>query len=130
MSKPKNRMCVSTRSCNSKPCRLEGLELYLAVKASSHQPVNGRAIAQAVSCRLPTAAARVRSRVVMWDLWWTKWHWGRFSQCTSISAVNSHSTKCPIPIYHPGQVTVGPISGRRTKWTRSSPHPTKLEREK
>jgi hypothetical protein len=29
----------------------------------------GRAIAQAVSRRLQ----------VMWDLWGTKWHWGRFS---------------------------------------------------
>jgi hypothetical protein len=31
---------------------------------------------------------------VMWDLWCTKWHWGRFSQSTSVSAANSHSTNC------------------------------------
>jgi hypothetical protein len=31
----------------------------------------GRAIAQVVSRRLPTVAVR--------DLWWTKWHLGRFS---------------------------------------------------
>jgi hypothetical protein len=36
-----------------------------------------RAIAQAVSCRLPTAAVRVPSQV-MRDLWWTKGHWGWF----------------------------------------------------
>jgi hypothetical protein len=28
----------------------------------------------------------------MWDLWWTKWHWGRFSPSTSVSPANSHST--------------------------------------
>jgi hypothetical protein len=30
----------------------------------------GRAMAQAVSRRPPTAE--------LWDLWWTKWHWDRF----------------------------------------------------
>jgi hypothetical protein len=24
----------------------------------------------------------------MWDLWWTKLHWGSFSQSTSVSPVN------------------------------------------
>jgi hypothetical protein len=28
---------------------------------------------------------------VMWDLWWTKWHWDRFSLSTSVSPANSHS---------------------------------------
>jgi hypothetical protein len=28
----------------------------------------------------------------MWDLWWTKWHWGRFSPSTSVSPANFHST--------------------------------------
>jgi hypothetical protein len=28
----------------------------------------------------------------MWDLWWTKWRWGRFSQSTSVSPPNLHST--------------------------------------
>jgi hypothetical protein len=38
----------------------------------------GPVIAQAVSRRLPTAAARGSSPgQVMWDLWWTKWHWCR-----------------------------------------------------
>jgi hypothetical protein len=31
--------------------------------------------------------------LVMWDLWWTKWRWGRFSRSTSISSANPHSTK-------------------------------------
>jgi hypothetical protein len=42
----------------------------------------------------------------MWDLWWTKWHWGMFSPSTSVSPANPHSTNCSITIiiYHPGLV--------------------------
>jgi hypothetical protein len=54
-----------------------------------------RAIAQAVSRWLPTAAITGQ---VMWDLWWTKWHWGRFSLSTSISPANPQSTNCSIII--------------------------------
>jgi hypothetical protein len=59
----------------------------------------GRAIAQAVSHWLPTAAAR-------WDLWWTKWSWGRFSPSTSVSPANFHSTNCSTItlMYHLGLV--------------------------
>jgi hypothetical protein len=57
--------------------------------------IQGRAIAQAVSRWLPIAAARFRSRgLVKWDLWWTKWRWGRFSPSTSVSPANLHSTNC------------------------------------
>jgi hypothetical protein len=35
----------------------------------------GRAMAQAVSRRPPTAEAPGQS---MWNLWWTQWHWDRF----------------------------------------------------
>jgi hypothetical protein len=78
------------------------------------------------SCRwLPTAVARVRARVrVIWDLWWTKWHCGRFSQGTSVSPANIHSTNCsttPSSIYYLGLVQQA-NSGRSTKWTQS--HPT------
>jgi hypothetical protein len=45
------------------------------------------------------------------DLWWTKWHCGRFSQSTLVSSANSHSTDCStiiiiiiIIIYHLGLV--------------------------
>jgi hypothetical protein len=42
---------------------------------------------------------------VMWDLWRTKWHWGRLSLSTSVSPVNPHSTDCSTYIiYHPGLV--------------------------
>jgi hypothetical protein len=52
----------------------------------------GRAIAKAVSRRLPTAAARVHTRV--WScgiLWWTKLALGQFSPRTSVSPANLHS---------------------------------------
>jgi hypothetical protein len=70
------------------------------VRHMSHMS-HGRAEAQAVSRRLRTAAAWVRD---MWDLWWTKRHWGRFSPSTSSLA--KHSTDCftLIIIYHPGLV--------------------------
>jgi hypothetical protein len=39
----------------------------------------GRAIAQAVSRRASHRGGPVSiPGQVMWDLWWTKWHWGRF----------------------------------------------------
>jgi hypothetical protein len=37
---------------------------------------------------------------VMWDLWWTKRHWGRFSQSPPISPAN-HATDCStLIIFH------------------------------
>jgi hypothetical protein len=42
---------------------------------------------------------------IMWDMWWTKWHWGRFSLITSVSSANSRSTGCSTLItYHLGLV--------------------------
>jgi hypothetical protein len=60
----------------------------------------GCAIVLVVSRRLPITAVRVPPQV-MWDLWWTKWHWDRLLLSTSVSLANSHSTKCSILIYHP-----------------------------
>jgi hypothetical protein len=53
----------------------------IGVKHSAYKSilVEGRAIAQAVSRGLPTAAVGSSPGQVMWDLWWTKWHWGRLS---------------------------------------------------
>jgi hypothetical protein len=41
---------------------------------------------------------------VMWDLWWTKWRWGRFSSSTSVSPVSFHSINCSTitTVYHLG----------------------------
>jgi hypothetical protein len=41
---------------------------------------------------------------VMWDLWWTKWHWGRFSPSAWVSPANSHFTDCSTIICHLGLV--------------------------
>jgi hypothetical protein len=68
-------------------CELSPRLKYVAVSTS-----HGRAIAQAVNRRLPTAAARVKTRV--WScgiLWWTKWLWGKFSPRTSVFPANLHS---------------------------------------
>jgi hypothetical protein len=43
-------------------------------------------------------------RKVMWDLWWIKWYWGRYSPNTSVSPANSHSTNCSIFIKHAARI--------------------------
>jgi hypothetical protein len=67
----------------------------------------GSAITQAVSQRLPPRRLCANPAHVIWDLWWIKWHWGRFSSSISISPANFHSTNCSliiIIIYHLGLV--------------------------
>jgi hypothetical protein len=53
---------------------------------------------------LPTVAALVRAiDQIMWNLWWTKRLWDRFSSITAVSPAN-HSTDCStliIIIHHP-----------------------------
>jgi hypothetical protein len=84
--------------------------------------LKGRAVAQADSRRLLTAACSNPGQVI-WDLWWSKWHCGRFSPSTSVSAV-THSTDCSTLIIT--CIIRGwykrPNGGRRTKWTQ--PHHT------
>jgi hypothetical protein len=60
----------------------------------------------------------------MWNLWWIKWRWGRFSPSTSVSLANLYSTNfSTITItYHPGLVQEA-SSGLSTK--RLSLTPTK-----
>jgi hypothetical protein len=36
---------------------------------------------------------------VMWDLLWTKWKWGMFSPCASVSPTNSHSTNGHVLVF-------------------------------
>jgi hypothetical protein len=52
----------------------------------------------------------------MWDLWWTKWSWGRVSPSTSVSFANLHSTNFSKNnlTYHPGLVKYA-SSGRSTQ---------------
>jgi hypothetical protein len=53
----------------------------------------------------------VATGLVMWDLWWTKWRWGRFYQSTSVSPANLYSTNfSTITITcHPGLVQNWPV---------------------
>jgi hypothetical protein len=89
----------------------------------------GRAVAQAISRWLPTAAARVRIRADMWGLWWTKRYWGRFSPSTSVSPANHHPTNFSIIIITRGWHN-RPNSGRSAEWTQldSTPHYTNLKK--
>jgi hypothetical protein len=72
------------------------LELYQEIKIAFRKKL-GRAVAEAVSRWLPTAAARVRAGSGKWDLWWTNWRRGRFSPSTSVSPAKTiHSTNFSI----------------------------------
>jgi hypothetical protein len=53
----------------------------------------------------------------MWDLWWIKWHWGRFSPSTSVSPANLHYTNCSTItiIYRVGLVQQANSGGSTTK---------------
>jgi hypothetical protein len=67
--------------------------------------------------------------LVKWDLWWTKWRWGRFSQSTSVSPANLHSTIFSIIIFTRGRYN-RPFSGRRAEWTQLGLHPPLCEFKK
>jgi hypothetical protein len=43
---------------------------------------------------LPVIGHGFVSGQVKQDLWWTKWHWGKFSLSTLVSLANFHSTNC------------------------------------
>jgi hypothetical protein len=70
-----------------------------------------RALAQAVSRQVLTAVARVRSQV-MWDLCWTKWHWGWFPPSTSVSPTSQFSFHRLLHTHHrllSGASTIGQL---------------------
>jgi hypothetical protein len=56
----------------------------------------------------------------MWDLWWAKWRWGKFSPSTLVSSANFHSTNfSKITItYNPGAGTI--LFIHRTSFNMSS----------
>jgi hypothetical protein len=66
----------------------------------------------------------------MWGLWWTKWHWGRFSKSTSISPVN-HSTNFSIIIITRGWYNRPLVAAVPTgpNWTPPSTIPNKKKKE-
>jgi hypothetical protein len=59
---------------------------------SQPTPTNKQKLTQALSYRLPLSFLGQ----IIWDFWWTKWHWGRFSLSTSVSPDNFHSTTVSI----------------------------------
>jgi hypothetical protein len=77
-----------------------------------------RAIAQAVSRWLPTAAVRgSKPDLGMWDLWWDKVALSRFSPSTLVSpaiVVRSTNYSTISLIYHPGKMYNRPMCGRST----------------
>jgi hypothetical protein len=46
----------------------------------------------------------------MWDLWWPKWRWGRFSPTTLISPANLYSTNFSTITYHFGLVQYASVA--------------------
>jgi hypothetical protein len=74
--------------------------------------------------------SKERSSLVKWDLWWTKWHRGRFSPSTSVSPA-IHSTKFSILTITWGRYN-RPVSGRHAEWTQFGLHPPlcKLKKKK
>jgi hypothetical protein len=59
--------------------------------------------------------------LAMWDLWRTKWRWGRFSQSTSVSPASLHSTKFSIITITRGRYN-RIFSGWRAEWTQYGLH--------
>jgi hypothetical protein len=80
--------------------------------------LTGHAIAQAVSCWLPTVAVwGSKPDLGMWDLWWDKVALGRFSPSTSVSpaiVIRSTNYSTVTLIYHPGKMYNRPMCGRST----------------
>jgi hypothetical protein len=86
---------------------------------------NGRAAAQAGSRWLPTAAARVRVQAGMWSMWWTKRHWGRFSEYFCFPCQSLFHQFFSIIIIIRGWHN-RPIGGRSAEWAQLdfTPHYT------
>jgi hypothetical protein len=55
----------------------------------------------------------------MWDLWWTKWRWGKFSKSTLVSLANS--LKFSVITITRGRYN-RPVTGRRAEWTQYGLH--------
>jgi hypothetical protein len=77
---------------------------------------DGAAVAQAISSWVPTAGGPGSRPGSVWDLCWTKRHWGRFTPSTSVSHASHHSTNFAIIIITRGWHS-RPICGRSAVWT-------------
>jgi hypothetical protein len=90
-----------------------GMEIHLLLVCT---------IGQAVSLRLPTAAARVRTQFWSCGICEQSGSGAGFLKSTSVSPANSNSTACSTFIIIRGWYN-RPISGQRTKWIQSHPTP-------
>jgi hypothetical protein len=88
----------------------------------------GRSIAEAVSRWLPTAAARVQSRVWSSGICGGVWRRDRFSPCTSVSPA-IHSTKFSILTITRGRYN-RPVSGLCAEWTQFGLQPPTMQIKK
>jgi hypothetical protein len=65
----------------------------------------------------------------MWDLWCTKWRWGRFSPSTSVSPANLYPTKFSILTITRDRYN-RPVNGRPAVWTKFGLHLSPCELKK
>jgi hypothetical protein len=107
-----------TEEDHEKPVMRTGIPVVIPNSYLPSKSPKGRAIAQAVSRWLPTAAVRgSKPDLGMWDLWWDKVALGRFSPSSSVSpaiVVRSTNYSTITLIYHPGKMYNRPICGRST----------------
>jgi hypothetical protein len=110
--------CISpiAQQWKCRPAKLFSLSMIW--KRAGH----GSRVVQGMHC----GRAIAQAGLVKWDLWWTKWRWGRFSPSTSVSPSNLHSTKFSIIIITRGWYN-RPFSGRRAEWTQFGLHPPLCE---
>jgi hypothetical protein len=89
--------------------RLNILFTRLKDKDRDSSSLSGKRCDNAKELRSPVThrggSASIPGQVV-WDLWWTTWHWGGCSSSISISLAKSHSTECSILVCHPGLVII------------------------
>jgi hypothetical protein len=76
---------------------------------ASHSPaVNGAGRGLVNGLRPLVAGFPLSPGQDMWDLWWTKLHWGRFSPSTSVSPTDNSTDCCTLIMNHPGLVQSHP----------------------
>jgi hypothetical protein len=94
-----SRFCFRHYCCDRR--KFQNLKNIIAQKVYTERPHHS---SSGLSLAYHRAGPGSSPGLVMWDLWWTRWRWGRFSPSTSVSPANLHSTSWStiILIYHRG----------------------------